>query len=395
MAETNPVISKLKIGAQVYNLKDIAAQSDIAAIKAITDALGDAANKDVATAITENGTELPTAGAVYTAITNATKDIAGAMHYRGKVTATSDITDPKAGDVVLVGTKEYIYGGDPAAWAELGDEGIYLTTTLAAQTYVPKTTTIAGIDLQDAITKDELLTALGLAGEGGSLGDLAFADETEVTVTDYATGITGAAYTPAGTISVTAGAGTETDITSTGNFTPVGSVALTKDNDAGTFQVSGTVSKPTITVSGTEGNVVTGITGGTPASFSSTDGTYATAGLKAEIDATDTEMLVFSAAPTATAVATASYTAAVEPTIATGKALTAATAALDDAPAFTGDKFTPAFTGTQGAVSVDGKYEKAGVPTATFTGTAATITPTLDVGNKTIVAGPKAQASNP
>lgn len=65
-----------------------------------------------------------TGGAVRTAINNAVAGIAGAMHFRGSVTSVDNVADPVAGDVVLIGTKEYIYGGSPAAWHELGDEGV-------------------------------------------------------------------------------------------------------------------------------------------------------------------------------------------------------------------------------------------------------------------------------
>ena len=62
-------------------------------------------------------------------------DIAGAMHFKGLVEkqgTESDIeainrviTDPKNGDVVLVGTAEYVYDG--AQWKSFGDEGLYET----------------------------------------------------------------------------------------------------------------------------------------------------------------------------------------------------------------------------------------------------------------------------
>ena len=54
-------------------------------------------------------------------------DLAGAMHFRGAVTAPSDITDPKSGDIVIVTStsKEYVYNG--TEWIELGDEVLYAT----------------------------------------------------------------------------------------------------------------------------------------------------------------------------------------------------------------------------------------------------------------------------
>lgn len=86
------------------------------------------------------------------------------MHFVGVITRQEGetdeqaiarvITDPKAGDVVVISDngKEYIYAGSESAWREIGDEGLY----------VQKSTTIAGVDLEDSITKDELLTALNV-----------------------------------------------------------------------------------------------------------------------------------------------------------------------------------------------------------------------------------------
>lgn len=65
------------------------------------------------------------------------EDLAGAMHFRDSITPNegeSDadaiarvITDPKAGDLVIITTssKEYVYSG--SKWVELGDESLYAT----------------------------------------------------------------------------------------------------------------------------------------------------------------------------------------------------------------------------------------------------------------------------
>ena len=74
--------------------------------------------------------------------------------------------------------------------------------------------------------------------------------------------------------------------------------------------------------------------------------------------------------------------------------MTGATASAS-APAFTGGKIAATFAGTQTAISatftgsegdvnVSGNYDKAGVQTSTFSGTEATITPTLKTGNKEV-----------
>ena len=65
------------------------------------------------------------------------KDLAGAMHFRSAITPEESetdaeaiarvVTDPKAGDVVIITTtsKEYVYDG--TQWVELGDEVLYAT----------------------------------------------------------------------------------------------------------------------------------------------------------------------------------------------------------------------------------------------------------------------------
>lgn len=63
-----------------------------------------------------------------------------ALHFKGVVTSTSEVSDPKNGDVCLVGNKEYIYSDN--AWYELGDaeshalktvkvegDGVYITNS--------------------------------------------------------------------------------------------------------------------------------------------------------------------------------------------------------------------------------------------------------------------------
>lgn len=87
------------------------------------------------------------------------KLLQGAMHFVGvsETNPAEGATIPshegafKAGDVCLWGVKEFIYDG--ATWHEIGDEGLYVT----------KATTIAGVDLQDNISKTELLSALNVA----------------------------------------------------------------------------------------------------------------------------------------------------------------------------------------------------------------------------------------
>lgn len=184
-------------------------------------------------------------------------------------------------------------------------------------------------------------------GDLSALGALAYADTAE------------GDYTPAGTINAQTFTGDA--LTSTGSFTPAGEVAaptFTGDEltSTGTYTPAGTVSRPTITVTPTEDTV-----------YSITDvGTLPTMTV-------ENEVLTFNAGTLPTK--------GVAQTV-----VASATAALDADPAFTGTQgnlsvtgtptgtnSAPAFTGTAGSVSVTGTPEGS-VSQATFTGTAATIT---------------------
>lgn len=139
---------------------------------------------------------------------------------------------------------------------------------------------------------------------------------------------------------------------------------------------------------------------------------FATAGIVASIDETDSEMLVFSAAGTSDALTgtgfnagsytPAEYIPAELPTLDTAKTfVTGIASATSSKPTFTGDKYSFTFTGnadgdaiTNGAfngsavaVSVSGNYDKASVESTKFTGTAATITPELVKTAKNITVG--------
>lgn len=137
------------------------------AIDEIKGGLGTAAAADVATsAIAEGSTDdnLVSAAQVATFVATEVAGLVGAMHFRGVITRqtgetdteaiTRVITSPAAGDVVVMSdnAKEYIYESATIGWKEVGDE----------TEFVKKTTTIAGVDLEDNITKTELLTALNV-----------------------------------------------------------------------------------------------------------------------------------------------------------------------------------------------------------------------------------------
>lgn len=137
------------------------------AIDEVVGGLGTAAAADVATSAIQEGStddDLVSAAQVATFVAAEIAGLTGAMHFRGVITRQTGetdaqaiarvITDPEAGDVVVMSdnAKEYIYESTTIGWKEVGDE----------TEFVKKTTTIAGVDLEDNITKSELLTALNV-----------------------------------------------------------------------------------------------------------------------------------------------------------------------------------------------------------------------------------------
>lgn len=58
------------------------------------------------------------------------KDIVGVLHFRGVFNSLDEVTNPRNGDVAIVGTVEYVYvdaEGQTPGWRKLGDEGEYAT----------------------------------------------------------------------------------------------------------------------------------------------------------------------------------------------------------------------------------------------------------------------------
>ena len=391
-----PVISKLTIGEKTYYLKDAEARELLAT-------LGTAAKKDVAAGVSAKEQGLVTGAQVQAAIAG----ISGSMHFRGVFTSLDDVTDPAAGDVAIVGVKEYVYGGEPATWHELGDESIYAL----------KTVTIGTQNLSANINLDTLATDMGL-------GKLAKKDSATGEVAGQTiTGLKAKGNT-AGTIAVgltqtsTAAALTKSDYVPSGDVAGTvvanGSVSIAKDAENGT-QISGSVSAPTVTVTPATDTIkkVTSV-GTLPTkaadTFTPNGDDEFTAGSKASWsanvdDASETLSFSFTAndLPTFTQGAKAFYSegtfdAGTLPELAaTGTTVvTGITKAEASAPTFTGDKFaasftgasadiTATFTGEKTSVISDVKYDKATVDaTATkFTGAAVE----LDVDD--VVVAPK------
>lgn len=265
--EHDQTMKKLNVNGSIYWLKD-------ADLRALVESFGTVVYKDVETTLTEEGANVvATSAAVATWVKDQIKDIAGAMHFRGVVTRqegetdaeaiTRTVTDPAAGDVVVMSDngKEYVYQG--AAWEEVGDQNIYLTKATAEADYVKKVTTIAGIDLQDSITVEELSastaldlkalahkeSASGTVDTVDSINDITSGKAGIYTVTGETVAVpqtySALDVTPAGTVAVTA------DVAAAVNYdkatsTTVSAIAADADHPAN-YTPAGTVALPTFT----------------------------------------------------------------------------------------------------------------------------------------------------
>ena len=390
-----PVISKLTIGEKTYYLKDAEARELLLT-------LGTAAKKDVAAGVSAEEQGLVTGAQVQAAIAG----ISGSMHFRGVFTSTAEVTNPAAGDVIIVGVKEYVYGGEPAAWHELGDESIYAL----------KTVTIGQQNLSANINLDTLAADMGLgklAKKDSATGTVAGQTITGVKATGNVTGSINVDLTQTATAAALSKSKYAPSGSIAANVTPSGTVSIAKDAENG-VQISGSVSAPTVTVTPATDSIqkVTSV-GELPSkakdTFTPNGDDKFTAGSKAawsaNVDeASETLSFSFTAndLPTFTQGAKASYTegafnagtlpelAATGTTVVTG--ITSATAT---APVFTGDKFAASFTGASADITatftgektsvVSGvTYDKATVNDAGTTFTADAVT--LNVGEITVAA---------
>lgn len=391
-----PVISKLTIGDKTYYLKD-------AEVRELLKTLGTAAQKNVAAGVGADEQGLVTGAMVQAAIAG----ISSSMHFRGVFASTAEVTDPAAGDVIIVGVKEYVYGGDPADWHELGDETLYAlkTVTIGTQNLsanINLDTLAADMGLGALAKKDSATgtvagqTISGLKAKGNAAGSIAV----ELTQTSTAATLTKSDYTPSGDVS--------------GSVTAAGTVSIAKDADNGT-QISGSVSAPTVTVTPATDTIkkVTSV-GTLPTKAADTftpngDDTF-TAGSQAAWsanvdDASETLSFSFTTntLPTFTQGAKASYeegtfNAGTLPELAAAgtQVVTGITSATASAPVFTGDKFAASFTGASANITatftgektsvVSGvNYDKAGVDAEKTKFTAGAIE--LDVDS--VVVAPK------
>lgn len=414
-------ISKIKINeGEALNIKDAQGRTNMTTLlggHSLT-ALGNAAWKNVATTVSAASTndDLATAKAVYDAITAIGK----ALHFVGVATKQEGETELQAvertfpvaeqmeGAIAVCGTKEFIAYGTPLAWNEFGDEGLYLTKAEAEANYVKKILTIAGIDLANDITADELKTALGL-------GNMAYVDQASgsISTVDSASVTAGKAgeynvtaqtvavpatfspldVTPSGDVAVTKKTGASVSYDKVSAVTVAGATA--GEGQTANYTPSGTVSAPNVNASLDlkEASVATVTDAGTGYTISDgsveqaadTTSTFAKTGMLAALDEEDTEMLCFTNAQTDSAVTASgaiTYTkqeiSGALPTfgskdvvIKTGSDVSAS---LASAPVFTGAgailSAEASFAPTDAAVT-DAVYE------AGFTGEEASVTPTI------------------
>ena len=427
---TQKKLSKVEIGGQVRYLKD-------AAVRAILDTYGNVVTHNMASSISDG-----TTGVIATA--KQVKDYVDAQVgsinkfdvqvYDKLPTATKDtmfilalVADESAEagsyvEYITIRSKTAEAADYTYAWEQIG------STKTDLSGYVKKTQKVAGIDLQDDITVTELSGSTAL-----NLKALSHKDNASGTVSTVDS-ITMDAVTVEGNATVTT---TTTAMTSSGNFTPKGSVTgtvvptgtvattvATTDTAAtitrGDYTPEGAVS---VTLGGATFNQITGVgtqasfTEGkfTPASITKTDNTFAKTGITATVSADDDELLVFSAAQTGTATQITAFsggsktadtfTANTLPTM-KSNTVSVSTASFTGVKAeslkvtgvnyqkpsgatstFTGnakgDAVTATFSGTQGSVSVSGNYEKADA-TAAYSSSVTPTVKSITRTNKTV-----------
>ena len=429
MPETK-YLSIFNVGGVDYNLKDAAATDKLGKLlgKQTVQELGAAAWKAVAANITDSDEGLPTAKKVKEYVDSQVGTIhnfdvvidAAGTAAGPSVTASADTmykiylvpdTNAEAGSYI-----EYITikSGETYRWEAIG------STKTSLDGYVKKSQKIAGLTLNTDISTQALQSALGLKAfayaakgtatvaaktvngvkaTGKSTGSLTGAmayTSTEISSTGKVTAtgsVTGTAIS-GGSIAVTlkdAEAATAATVTATA-YKPAGSVTSTiaLDADSG-VAISGTVSKPTATVTPatitvqemkTKGTAYS-ITKGSVEKATDSKSTFATEGVTASVNE-DTETLTFANAGTSqavTAVGAVTYTAptlsGALPTFGASTAvMTGATVDVSQ-PTFTGNKYAinSSFDGTEVAnMKVTGvTYVKQAVKSATFTPVAATL----------------------
>ena len=393
-------LSKVQLNGGTYWVKDAELREllESAATKTAVEQIitsGEGANNT-------NNT-IPTTLALTTWLEAQIQGLTGAMHFAGvtdpedgdtfadRVAALYGAESPEAGDIVIDGTKEYVYDG--SAWKELGDEGTYATKA-ALETAVSGIQ-IAGVALgQDhAVTAAELITALGLkalAFKDEASGSVSTVDSGSVSIPAATLTLSGTPIavpqtfsaldvTPAGDVTATAqsveisydkvASVSYNEVTAasydkvssiavssaapgdgqTANYTPAGSVSVSA-NDAATFTAA-TTSVATVTDAGTAYT----LSGGSVAQAADSTSAFATEGVTAAMDSQDPEMLVFSAAGTTNAVTASGAVTFTTPTL-SGALPTFGSANVATGGTITLPSFSGSFTGTGAIISASANF---------------------------------------
>ena len=386
MAQTythTPTLSKVKLGATTYYLKD-------ADVRAILDTFGNIVTENKATKIENGATGIPNADQVYDFVVQQVTEVGKALNLIAATDHTA-VEEPRVGDFVVESDgSEWVYDGN--GWREVGTENAY----------VKKTFTIAGVDMQDNITKAELQEALELHA-------LAYMDAGSVAVTtpdginSFSTGKAGeydvastpvsvpATYdaldvTPAGSVELTAGTAAAASYDKTTSITMA--TAAPVEGQSATYTPAGEVTVTSVTVTPsnvsvakvTDAGTAYQLTEGSVAHATDTTSQFAVAGMLASIDAEDNEMLVLADATKAdavTAVGAITYTAptlsGALPTFGTESVVSGISSASAEA----------SFAGTGVMINATPAYTSANATmtqptfTASFEGTSKSVTPSV------------------
>lgn len=387
MAQTythTPVLSKVKMGNTIYYLKD-------ADVRAILDSFGNSVTYNVADAIADGNNNLVTSDQVYDFVNRQIGAVGDILTLRSETDHTI-IETPAAGDfVVEEDGSEWLYDG--TSWRVIGSESAY----------VLKTFTIAGVDMQDNITANELKTALGLKA-------LAYKDTGSISIStvdsinSFSTGKAGtynvsstpvsvpATYdsidvTPAGSVTITpetAAAASYDKATSVSIAT-----ASPTEGQSATYTPTGEITVTNVTVTPAKSSVATvtdagqayQLSAGSVSHANDTTSTFATEGVVATIGSgDDAETLILTTATTSDAVTAVGAITYIDPTLSgslptfgTQSVVTGITSA-SAAATFAGDgviiNATPAYTSASATMTQ---------PTFTgnFSGTSKSVTPTV------------------
>ena len=406
-------ISKIKINSEeALNIKDAQGRADLLTLRGShpLTALGSAAWLNVVDEVTDGNLNPVTSNAVADAIAA----LGQALRFVGIATKQEGETEAQAvehkfpagsqtaGAVAICGAKEFICAGSPLSWNEFGDVSAYETSAHAEATFVKKTLTIAGINLNDNVTADELKTALGLGAlayknsASGSITTVDSADDITVAKADTYT-VAGTAVavpatysaldvTPAGSVELTAGtaaaatyqkansATISATASADGNYTPAGSITLP------TYTSALTPSKEAVAIVTNAGTAYS-LTESSVTKGTDSTSQFAETGMLAALDKDDKEMLVFTDATRSAAVTSSAAPVYVPPVLNGALPTFGSKDVMVGATVATTANGSASFAGTKVQIGAELGYETASATvtqptfTAEFTGTSKSVTP--------------------